>query len=425
MIKRDFYLEQIKNNMWNGEIKVITGIRRCGKSVLLFDLFYEYLLETGTDEGQIIKIELDQRRFYKFRNPITLCEYIEEIVNVDKSKKIYLFIDEVQFTKKVIDKENDNIEVTIYDMLNELKSYKNLDVYVTGSNSKMLSSDIATEFRGRATQIHVYPLSFAEFYSFVGGDERKALDEYMLYGGMPRVLQIESDRDKKLYLLNLYSELYVKDIVERNRLEREDILNDILDFLASQISSLTNPTNIANALTSMKNEKINSNMTSNYIKHIVDSFLVSVARRYDIKGKSYFNYPNKYYYSDIGLRNARLNYRQFDPGHIMENIIYNDLIRQGYSVDVGVVLDRRNGKYEQKEVDFVVNDGDKKLYIQSAFRMDTEKKESAEINSLMLTNDFFKKIIVRMDIPHNFYDDNGIFHCNLINLLLGKIDLFN
>ncbi len=425
MIKRDFYLEQIKNNMWNGEIKVITGIRRCGKSVLLFDLFYEYLLENGTDDNQIIKIELDQRKYYKFRNPITLCEYVEEIVTADKNEKIYLFIDEVQFTKKIIDKENDNIEVTIYDMLNELKSYKNLDVYVTGSNSKMLSSDIATEFRGRATQIHVYPLSFAEFYSFVGGDERKALDEYMLYGGMPRVLQIKSDRDKKLYLSNLYSELYVKDIVERNRLEREDILNDVLDFLASQISSLTNPTNIANALTSMKNEKINSNMTSNYVKHIVDSFLVSVARRYDIKGKSYFNYPNKYYYSDIGLRNARLNYRQFDPGHIMENIIYNDLIRQGYSVDVGVVLDRRNGKYEQKEVDFVVNDGDKKLYIQSAFRMDTDKKESAEINSLMLTNDFFKKIIVRMDIPHNFYDDNGIFHCNLIDLLLGKIELFN
>ncbi len=425
MIKRDFYLEQIKNNMWNGEIKVITGIRRCGKSVLLFDLFYEYLLESGTDESQIIKIELDQRKFYKFRNPITLCEYVESIVTADKNKKIYLFIDEVQFTTKVIDKENGNIEVTIYDMLNELKSYKNLDVYVTGSNSKMLSSDIATEFRGRATQIHVYPLSFVEFYSFVGGDERKALDEYMLYGGMPRVLQIKSDRDKKLYLSNLYSELYVKDIVERNRLEREDVLNSILDFLASQISSLTNPTNIANALTSMRNEKINTGLTTSYIQHIVDSFLISVAKRYDIKGKSYFNYPNKYYYCDIGLRNARLNYRQFDVGHIMENIIYNDLIRRGYSVDVGVVVDRRNGKNEQKEIDFVVNDGDKKLYIQSAFRMDTDKKETSETDSLILTNDFFKKIIVRMDIPHNFYDDNGIFHCNLIDLLLGKIELFN
>lgn len=425
MIKRDFYLEQIKRNMWNGEIKVITGIRRCGKSVLLFDLFYDYLLKNETDENQIITIELDQRKYYKFRNPIILCEYIEQIVTASKDKKIYLFIDEIQFTKKVTDKENGNIEVSIYDMLNELKSYKNLDVYVTGSNSKMLSSDIATEFRGRATQIHIYPLSFSEFYSFVGGDEKKALDKYMLYGGMPRVIQIESDRDKKLYLSNLYSELYVKDIVERNNLEREDILNDILDFLASQISSLTNPTNIANALSSMKNEKINSNLTSNYIKHIVDSFLISVAKRYDIKGKSYFNYPNKYYYSDIGLRNARLNYRQFDPGHIMENIIYNELIRRGYSVDVGVVLDRRNSKYEQKEVDFVVNDGDKKFYIQSAFRMDTEKKEIAEIDSLMLTNDFFKKIIIRMDISHNYYDNNGIFHCNLIDFLLDRVELFN
>lgn len=425
MIKRDFYLEQIKNNMWNGEIKVITSIRRCGKSVLLFDLFYNYLIESGIEDSQIIKIVLDQRKYYKFRNPITLCEFIENEVNKNKNKQLYLFIDEVQFTKKVIDKENDNIEVTIYDMLNELKAYKNLDVYVTGSNSKMLSSDIATEFRGRSTQIHVNPLSFEEFYSFVGGDERKALDEYMLYGGMPRLLQIKSDRDKKTYLSNLYSELYIKHIVERNRLEREDILNDVLDFLASQISSLTNPNNIANALSSMRNEKINSNIISNYIRHITDSFLISVAKRYDIKGKSYFNYPNKYYYSDIGLRNARLNYRQFDPGHLMENIIYNDLVRRGYSVDVGVVVDRRNGKSKQKEVDFVVNDNDRKLYIQSAFRMDNDKKEASELSSLMLTHDFFKKIVVRMDIPHNFYDDNGIFHCNLIDLLLNRINLFN
>ncbi len=425
MIKRDYYLEQIKNNMWNGEIKVITGIRRCGKSTLLFELFYNHLLQSGISESQIIKIELDQRKNYKFRNPITLCEHVERIVNEDKERKNYLFVDEVQFTKKVIDKENGNIEITIYDMLNELKSYKNLDVYVTGSNSKMLSSDIATEFRGRATQIHVYPLSFAEFYAYVGGDEHKTLDEYMLYGGMPRILKIKGERDKKNYLSSLYSEVYIKDIVERNRIEREDILNDVLDFLASQIGSLTNPSNIANALVSLRKEKINSNMTGNYIGHIIDSFLISMAKRYDIKGKSYFNYPNKYYYVDVGLRNARLNYRQFDVGHIMENIIYNDLIRRGYSVDVGVIVDRRNGKSEQKEVDFVVNDGDRKLYIQSAFRMDTEKKENAESDSLMLTNDFFKKVIVRMDIPHNFYDDNGIFHCNLIDLLLDRVDLFH
>lgn len=424
MIKRDFYLNRMIHHMWNGEVKVITGIRRCGKSVLLFDLFYEYLLSQGVQEDHIIKIELDQRRYYKFRNPIALCEYIEELVSGKKDEKFYLFIDEVQLTTKVIGKENGGIEVSIYDMLNELKAYKNLDVYVTGSNSKGLSKDIATEFRGRAAQIHVFPLSFEEFYSYVGGDERKALDTYMLYGGMPRLLSLTDEKDKKDYLSSLYSELYVKDIVERNGIEREDILNDILDFLASQISSLTNPTNIANALTSMKNEKVNSTIVSNYVQHIIDSFLISVVKRYDVKGKTYFKYPNKYYYTDIGLRNARLNYRQYDPARIMENIIYNELLRRGYSVDVGVVTDRTGGANVQKEIDFVVNDADKKIYIQSAFRVDTDKKESSELASLILTKDFFKKIIVRLDIPHNFYDDNGIFHCNLIDLLLGHVELF-
>ena len=423
MVKRDSYMNRLIHSMWNGEIKVITGIRRCGKSVLLFDLFFEYLLSQNVSEDHILKIELDQRRYYKFRNPITLCEYVESTVRDRKDKKFYLFIDEVQLTTKVVDKENGGIEVTIYDMLNELKAYKNLDVYVTGSNSKGLSKDIATEFRGRATQIHVFPLSFAEFYA-VGGDERKALDTYMLYGGMPRLLALEDDKDKKDYLTSLYSELYVKDIVERNGIEREDVLNDILDFLASQISSLTNPTNIANAIASMKNEKINPAMVSNYVQYVIDSFLISMAKRYDVRGKTYFKYPNKYYYTDIGLRNARLNYRQYDPGHIMENIIYNELLRRGYSVDVGVVCDRAGDSKVQKEIDFVVNDADKKIYIQSAFRMDTDKKESSELASLMLTKDFFKKIIVRMDVPHNFYDDNGIFHCNLIDLLLGRVELF-
>lgn len=424
MINRDTYMDRLIHSMWNGEIKVITGIRRCGKSVLLFDLFFEYLLSQDVPEDRILKIELDQRRYYKFRNPITLCEYVESIVCDKKNEKFYLFIDEVQLTTKVVDNENGGIEVTIYDMLNELKAYKNLDVYVTGSNSKGLSKDIATEFRGRATQIHVFPLSFAEFYSAVDGYERRALDTYMLYGGMPRLLALEDDKDKKDYLTSLYSELYVKDIVERNGIEREDILNDILDFLASQISSLTNPTNIANAISSMKNEKVNPAMISNYVQYIIDSFLVSMAKRYDVKGKTYFKYPNKYYYTDVGLRNARLNYRQYDPGHIMENMIYNELLRRGYSVDVGVVCDRSDGSKIHKEIDFVVNDADKKIYIQSAFRMDTDKKESSELSSLMLTKDFFKKIIVRMDVPHNFYDDNGIFHCNLIDLLLGRVELF-
>ena len=388
MINRDFYLNRIIRNMWNGEVKVITGIRRCGKSVLLFDLFYEYLISQGVSEDHILKIELDQRRNYKFRNPVTLCEYVEDLVTKKSDEKYYLFIDEVQLTLKIKDRDNDGIEISVYDMLNELKAYKNLDVYVTGSNSKGLSKDIATEFRGRATRIHIFPLSFKEFYSYVGGDEQKALDSYMLYGGMPRLLSLPDEKDKKDYLSSLYDELYIRDIVERNGIEREDILNEILDFLASQISSLTNPANIANALSSTKKEKVNSVLVSNYIGHITDSFLISVAKRYDVKGKTYFKYPNKYYYTDIGLRNARLNYRQYDPGHIMENIIYVELLRRGYSVDVGVVTDRRRGTNLQKEIDFVVNDGDKKIYIQS------------------------------------YYDENGIFHCNLIDMLLGRVELF-
>ena len=287
MIKRDRYLNRLIHNMWNGEIKVITGIRRCGKSVLLFDLFYEYLLSQGISDDHIIRLELDQRRYYKFRNPIVLCEYVESLVKKRSEDRFFLFVDEVQFTKAVKDEANGGIEVTIYDMLNELKAYKNLDVYVTGSNSRMLSKDIATEFRGRATQIHVYPLSFGEYYSFVGGDKRAALDQYMLYGGMPRAAGMTEERDKKEYLSNLYDELYVKDIVERNHLEREDILNAILDYTASQISSLTNPTNIANALSSMRHEKINPSLVSAYLSHVMDAFLIGMARRYDIKGKRY------------------------------------------------------------------------------------------------------------------------------------------
>lgn len=424
MINRDYYLNRIIHNMWNGEVKVITGIRRCGKSVLLFDLFYNYLIGQGISENDIIQIELDQRRYYKYRNPITLCEYVEALVNEDKYKKLYLFIDEVQMTQKIKDKENGGIEITIYDMLNELKAYKNLDVYVTGSNSKGLSADIATEFRGRATQIHIYPLSFDEYYSYVGGNARDVLDQYMLYGGMPRLLALDNEVDKKEYLISLYRELYVKDIVERNGIEREDILNDILDFLASQISSLTNPTKIANSISSIKNEKLSSPLVSRYIEYIKDSYLISQAKRYDIKGKTYFKYPNKYYYADLGLRNARLNYRQFDPGHIMENIIYNELVSRGYSVDVGVVSDRSNSQNVQKEIDFVVNNADKKIYIQSALRMDTEEKTASELSSLLLTKDFFKKIIIRLDIPHSFYDDDGVFHCNLIDFLLKKVELF-
>ena len=423
MINRDFYLENIIRKMWNGEVKVITGIRRCGKSVLLFELFYQHLICHGVSEEQIIKIQLDQRRYYKYRNPIVLCEYVESLVTTAEDKRFYLLLDEVQMTEKVIDKANGGIEVSIYDMLNELKAYKNLDVYVTGSNSKGLSSDIATEFRGRASQIHVYPLSFKEYYSAVGGDVQSALEQYMLYGGMPRIAAMQEEQDKKEYLTNLYRELYIRDILERNAIERTDLLGDILDFLASQIGSLTNPTSMANAITSMRHEKVNPALVANYVQYSMDSFLISQARRYDIKGKTYFKYPNKYYYTDTGLRNARLNYRQYDPGHLMENIVYNELLRRGWSVDVGVLADRADGHNIQREIDFVVNDADKRLYIQSAFRMDTTEKSDAELRSLLLAKDFFKKIVIRQDITHNYYDENGIFHCSLLDFLLDKATL--
>lgn len=423
LINRDYYLNQIINSMWDGQIKVITGLRRVGKSVLLFDLFKEYLTNEEIKEEQIITLSLDQRKYYKYRNPIMLCDYVENLVS-DTSKEYYLFIDEVQLSRTVIDEENDNIPVTIYDMLNELNSYKNLDVYVTGSNSKMLSSDIITEFRGRSTQIHVYPLSFQEYYSIFGGDTKECLEQYLLYGGMPRILSFKDETAKKKYLSSLYDEVYIKDIIERNKIERPDILEQILDYLSSQISSLTNPTKVATAISDARKEKIDSNLVSSYINHSIDAFLVSIAKRYDIKGKSYFKYPNKYYFTDLGLRNARLNFRQYDPGHLMENVIYNDLIRRGYSVDVGAVTDRRYGRNALKEIDFVVNDGDRRIYIQSALRMEDEKKIDSELDSFKLTKDFFKKIVVRNDIRHNFYDDNGFYHCSLVDFLLNKVDLF-
>lgn len=423
MIKRDFYINQILDSMWDGNIKVITGIRRCGKSTLLFNLFNDYLLSSGVNNDHIIKIKLDQRKYYKFRDPVYLCNHVESIIKKNANEKYYLFIDEVQFTKKVIDKGS-GIEISIYDMLNELKDYPNLDCYVTGSNSKMLSSDIATEFRGRSTQIKVFPLSFKEFYSFRGGNENEVFDEYMLYGGMPGLINEKTPEKKRSYLKNLFDEIYVKDLLEHGKIHRQDVLEELLDYLASSIGSLTNATNITNAINAKTATRITDDTVSKYLKNLINAFLISEARRFDVKGKRYFDYPNKYYYSDIGLRNIRLNYRQMDFGHMMENIIYNELIRRGYSVDVGVIEDRRNGSKKIKEIDFVVNYFDKKIYIQSALKMDDENKANSETDSLKLTADFFKKIIIRNDIPTSFYDDNGIFHCRLIDFLLNKINLF-
>ena len=417
MIRRDVYLHKIMDYMWDGQIKVVTGIRRAGKSTLLFNLFYDYLLKNGTPDKNIIKLQLDKRKDSKYRNPIALANFVEKQIRKNK-EKFYLFIDEIQFCHSVPDPDNEGFEITVYDMLNELKDYKNLDVYVTGSNSKMLSKDISTEFRGRSSQIHVYPLSFAEYNAAAGGDKRDNFDRNMIFGGLPYILHLKTNEQIQDYLINLFDEVYLKDIIERNKIARPDVLEDILNLLSTFISSLTNPLNITNSLKSVKHEKLSSNTVSDYIGYCKDAFLITEAKRYDVKGKHYFDYPNKYYFTDIGLRNARLGFRQIDTGHIMENIIYNELLVRGFSVDVGVVMDRRKGANSQKEIDFVVNRGDKRVYIQSAWQMNTSEKITAELDSLKLVKDFFAKIIIQNDIPSHFTDNDGIIHCNLIEFLL-------
>ena len=413
MIKRDRYLNKIIEAMWDGHVKAIVGIKACGKTTLLFEIFKDYLLKQGVQEKNILTFELDKRKDYKFRNPITLCDYVENIVKTHQDEKFYLFIDEVQFTMTVTDDEFPEIKVTIYDMLNDLKSYKNLDVYVTGSNSKMLSTDIA-----------VYPFSFKEYFEYVSGDWRDALDKYVIFGGMPGILEKKNDRQKKEYLNDLYTKVYLSDLIERNHIEHKEVLDSVLDYISSSISSLTNPTNIANALTTLRKAKIYSETISRYLDFCQDAFLIRKVNRYDIKGKNYFKSASKYYYTDIGLRNCRLNFRQIDYGHIMENIIFNELNSQGYNVDVGMILDRSEGMKKQLEVDFVVNFGDKRAYIQSSYQIDTTEKKNSETKSFKLVGDFFKRILIRNDIPRSFYDDDGIFNCTLFDFLMSDEDLF-
>lgn len=422
-IKRDKYLQQLIDFMWDGQVKVITGIRRCGKSYLLRTLFKKYLLENTTDNDHIISIELDLTRDIKYRDPLELSAYIRSMVE-GKSEKYYLFVDEIQMSDKVPNPYNpDGKEITFYDALNDLRELENLDVYVTGSNSKMLSSDILTEFRGRSDEIRVHPLSFSEYYSAVGGDKDDAFENYAFYGGMPLVLSRPSDNAKMKYLTSLFSEVYLKDIVERKKIERADVLEQILDLLCSSIGSLTNPTKIANTLKSKTNGSISIVTAASYIEHLEDAFLFSESKRYDVKGKSYFEYPYKFYCEDIGLRNARIGFRQQEMTHIMENIIYNELIIRGFSVDVGVVYSRErnaNGSSVRvpREIDFVVTSGGKRTYIQSAFALPDAEKEMQELRPFSLTGDSFPKIIVRKDIRKRWYDDNGVLNIGLIDFLL-------
>lgn len=423
IIPRDKYLNRIIDYMGDGQIKVITGIRRCGKSVLLFDIFYGYLLKQGVKEEQIIKIQLDQRKNAKYRNPIVLAEYIESFIQ-NKKKTYYVLIDEIQFCLDVDDPDNAGEKITVYDLLNELKSYSNLDVYVTGSNSKMLSTDIETQFRGRASRIHVWPLSFSEYHSYYKRDKREDFDQYMIYGGMPYLLTRKNNQQRKDYLISLYEEVYIKDIKERNNIQKIDILEKMLDYLSSTVSSLTNPNNIAKALKEDEKIETSNHTVATYLSHIEDAFLVEKAARYDIKGKKYFEYPFKYYYTDVGLRNARLNFRQQDKGHIMENIIYNELRMRGYSVDIGVVEEKTNKNTKQREIDFIVNYGDKKLYIQSAYEIEGDEKAASETASLKLTKDFFQKIVIQRDVVGQYTDEDGILHCNIIDFLLDENIVF-
>ena len=424
-IKRDSYLQQLISYRFDGLVKVITGIRRCGKSYLLKNIYKEYLLQDGVKEEQIIVIELDLAKDIKYRNPLILSQYVREIVEKSK-EEFYLFVDEIQMSDEVSNPYNeDGKKITFYDALNDLRSLPNLDVYVTGSNSKMLSSDILTEFRGRSDEIRVHPLSFAEYYSAVGGDKNEAFDDYAFYGGMPLILSRPNDAAKMTYLKSLFTEVYLRDIVERKKIERQDVLEQILDLLCSSIGSLTNPTKIADTLRSKQTTGVAANTIRSYIGHLEDAFLFSESKRYDVKGKSYFESPNKYYCEDIGLRNARIGFRQQEMTHIMENIVYNELMIRQFFVDVGVVYARtinQNGNSVRtpREIDFVVSSGGKKTYIQSAYSIPTEEKAKVELRPFALIGDSFPKIVVRKDIGKRWYDDNGILNINLIDFLLDK-----
>lgn len=414
-IKRDVYLNRLINKMNNGMIKVITGIRRCGKSYLLFELFYNYLLSIGIKEDHIIKIALDDRMNKKYRDPDELCAYVHD--SIKDKEMYYILLDEVQFVNE------------FEDVLNSFLHIKNADTYVTGSNAKFLSKDIITEFRGRGDEVHIAPLSFKEFYSVYNGSKQEAWKEYWLYGGLPKITEIKTDEEKIQYLKNIFTETYIKDIKERNKIYNNEELEELLDILSSSIGSLTNPKKLSDTFKSTKNVNLHADTIKNYLDYFVDSFLIEQAKRYDIKGKKYINTPYKFYFTDIGLRNARLNFRQNEETHIMENIIYNELKIKGFNIDVGIVeyntIDAKGTKTrKQLEVDFVCNKGNKKYYIQSALSLQSKEKMEQEQNSLLRIDDTFKKIIITKDDVKPYYNNNGILIINLFDFLLNE-DILN
>lgn len=424
LIKRDAYLNKLIKKQWNGRIKILTGIRRCGKSTILFELFYDYLLSQGIDKNDIVTLSLDDDINAKYRDPEELSGYVRSKCS-DPMKKYYVLLDEIQYAISKEELQNPDKPVRLYSVLNGFLHMKNIDVYVTGSNSKLLSKDVATEFRGRGDTIHIYPLSFSEYYAVSGKDKNDAYDEYAMYGGMPYLLNLDSDEEKYDYLNDLFEEIYFKDIEERYTIRLPGVLRDLTSSLCSSIGSLTNASKIARAVNSMKNAKTDSETISQYLSYLTDSFLFSKADRYDVKGKKYFDYPSKYYCTDIGLRNVRLGLRQMEPTHIMENIIYNELKVRGYSADVGVIeqTERNNeGKRIQKqlEIDFIARKGIKKYYIQSALNMDEDNKQKTELRPLLSIDDSFKKIVVSRSYGRSWIDDNGILRIGLLDFLLDE-----
>ena len=413
-IKRDKYLNDLINRMHNGMIKVVTGIRRCGKSYLLFNIFKNYLLEHGVAASHIITIELDQRKNKKYRDPDTILDYIESLIEDDE--QYYIMLDEVQMLQE------------FEEVLNSLLHIRNADIYVTGSNSKFLSKDVITEFRGRGDEIHIYPLTFKEFMEAYDGDVYRGWAEYVVYGGLPLTVTMKTEEQKISYLTNLFKETYLKDIIERHRIEKTQELEDLINILASAIGSLTNPPKIEATFKSTIQSTISLNTIRQYIEHLEDAFIINKANRYNVKGRKYIGTPLKYYFEDVGLRNARLGFRQVEETHLMENIIYNELRSRGYTVDVGVVEKRgtdENGKEYKKqlEIDFVANLGSKRYYIQSAFSMPTEEKRIQEKVSLVNVNDSFKKIIVVKDVVNVTRDEDGITTMSIYDFLLKENSL--
>ena len=413
-IQRDSYLEQLKIRKDNGMIKIITGIRRCGKSFLLFVLFKKYLLETGIEQDHIIEIALDGIENEELRDPKKCYEYIK--ASVKDNKKYYLLLDEVQFMPR------------FEEVLNSLLRMDNIDVYVTGSNSKFLSSDIVTEFRGRGDEIRIYPLSFAEFYSVYDGEYDDAWNDYMIYGGLPQVVQFSDERQKAEYLKNIFTNVYLKDVVERNRIQNVDEIGTLVDVLASAIGAPSNPTKIANTFATEHGSTYTNKTISNHIDYLAEAFLISKANRYDIKGRKYIGANLKYYFVDLGLRNARLNFRQQEPTHIMENIVYNELLVRGYNVDVGIVeIMEKNSEgkriHKQLEVDFVVNQGSQRYYIQVAYDMTSEEKQKQEFRSFRNIADSFKKIVIVNGTAKPWRNEEGFVIMGMKYFLLNNDSL--